>query len=630
MPSLPAKPFYQDGDYTTPQLLWTSGREYPFSNDGDLATYTYRRRYLVRAASYAPAVIGSVDPLEAGSYLLAETPPDRNLSPLAEIERTYGRIPASRLTYGAITYSLPQIQAPSGTATTFPRGFDFLDGRAYQPAEVSNTTHLYTRRPVASDTGAPADASGGTFTITFNGQTTAPIAYNASAATVQTAINGLSSVITPWGSFIVLSYLAGGKGYQFTLTPQSPNPAINVSSITVPSGVLRGSSVADGAQGTVCVFYITVAYNTANPAPAISVNTAGLTATGFGTLTSSTGVDADVSRVNIGVTSYPTTISGTYTLTVGANTTAPLAYNSTGTEIAAALNALPSVQAVGKVSEVNGGLPIYPVYSNTPAIAIFARFVPKVTGGTFTLTLFGATTGALAYNATAATIKTAVDGIAGVSARGGATVTTTVYDGGIRVTVSYPPPLMSLDAASLTPSGYVYTVVEKRVLTGSGGGPEVQVAIRTPVAVRRTLSVPGHGYRAGDFVYFKEVAGYTYGLTAGISALDTDTLSLDPAVAPWATAGTISEIGMRVALYTPRAVRVRNRTTRDFYLPGVSAGIVNLGDLPLGFPPLSDEIFFAQLFARTDWAPYETSDPARWQGDIYELAQTEIQISNLG
>lgn len=40
-------------------------------------------------------------------------------------------------------------------------------------------------------TGAP---TGGTFTITFSGQTTAAIAYNATAAAVQTALEGLSNV----------------------------------------------------------------------------------------------------------------------------------------------------------------------------------------------------------------------------------------------------------------------------------------------------------------------------------------------------------------------------------------------------------------------------------------------------
>ena len=37
--------------------------------------------------------------------------------------------------------------------------------------------------------------TGGTFTLTFNGQTTAPIAYNATAAAVKTALEGLSNLV---------------------------------------------------------------------------------------------------------------------------------------------------------------------------------------------------------------------------------------------------------------------------------------------------------------------------------------------------------------------------------------------------------------------------------------------------
>src|SRR6266851_2233169 len=40
-------------------------------------------------------------------------------------------------------------------------------------------------------TGSP---TGGTFTLTFNGQTTSAIAYNASAATVQSALQALSTI----------------------------------------------------------------------------------------------------------------------------------------------------------------------------------------------------------------------------------------------------------------------------------------------------------------------------------------------------------------------------------------------------------------------------------------------------
>src|SRR5690606_2536780 len=39
-----------------------------------------------------------------------------------------------------------------------------------------------------------SDATGGTFTLTFGGKTTAPIAYDGTAATVQAALEALSTI----------------------------------------------------------------------------------------------------------------------------------------------------------------------------------------------------------------------------------------------------------------------------------------------------------------------------------------------------------------------------------------------------------------------------------------------------
>lgn len=65
------------------------------------------------------------------------------------------------------------------------------------------TDQLASARSFLSDQGSSAiqsilisGATGGTFTITWNGQTTSALAYNASAAAVQTALNALSNVGT--------------------------------------------------------------------------------------------------------------------------------------------------------------------------------------------------------------------------------------------------------------------------------------------------------------------------------------------------------------------------------------------------------------------------------------------------
>jgi hypothetical protein len=85
----------------------------------------------------------------------------------------------------------------------------------------------------ATVTGGP---TGGTFTLTFNGQTTAAIAYNATAAAVQSALEALSNV-NP-GDIKV----TGNAGGPYTLTFGGQYLGDNVSSITATASLTGGST----------------------------------------------------------------------------------------------------------------------------------------------------------------------------------------------------------------------------------------------------------------------------------------------------------------------------------------------------------------------------------------------------
>ena len=82
-------------------------------------------------------------------------------------------------------------------------------------------------------TGGP---TGGTFTITFDGQTTTAIAYNATAATVQTALEGLSHV-NP-GDITV----TGNAGGPWTLTFGGQYLGENVATVTTTEAFTGGTS----------------------------------------------------------------------------------------------------------------------------------------------------------------------------------------------------------------------------------------------------------------------------------------------------------------------------------------------------------------------------------------------------
>src|SRR5262249_15116779 len=61
-----------------------------------------------------------------------------------------------------------------------------IHGNGFGPFEDQLTDEQQTVRAT--------NATGGTFTLTFNGQTTAPLAYNATAAQIDTALEALSNV----------------------------------------------------------------------------------------------------------------------------------------------------------------------------------------------------------------------------------------------------------------------------------------------------------------------------------------------------------------------------------------------------------------------------------------------------
>lgn len=83
-----------------------------------------------------------------------------------------------------------------------------------------------TVNEVQTVTLGPPSPTGGTFTLAFSGQTTGTIAYNASAATVQTALEALSNI----GSGNVA--VTGSAGGTWTVTFQGTLAATNVAQMT--------------------------------------------------------------------------------------------------------------------------------------------------------------------------------------------------------------------------------------------------------------------------------------------------------------------------------------------------------------------------------------------------------------
>lgn len=99
------------------------------------------------------------------------------------LNATTGRLEDSGKT-DTVTNPFPSLAGSSGADIGYTKF-----GSIWVPYRVgcSNTNEIQT----ITITGSP---DGGTFTLSYQGQTTSGIAYNAAAATVQTALEGLSSI----------------------------------------------------------------------------------------------------------------------------------------------------------------------------------------------------------------------------------------------------------------------------------------------------------------------------------------------------------------------------------------------------------------------------------------------------
>lgn len=109
-------------------------------------------------------------------------------------------------------------------------------------AKVNPVPSVYNRPITVSISGAP---TGGTYTLTYGGQTTSAIAYNATASTVQTALQALTSIGS--GNATVTGYLSGVASSSGTsLAPftviLSSSLASSQSAITATSSLTGGTS----------------------------------------------------------------------------------------------------------------------------------------------------------------------------------------------------------------------------------------------------------------------------------------------------------------------------------------------------------------------------------------------------
>ena len=280
----------------------------------------------------------------------------------------------------------------------------------------------------------PVVPTAGFFTLTFNGETTGLIPFDATGTTIQAALEALATIGN--GNVSV----AGGAGGPWDVTFQAALANTNVNPLTAASnefqqvtapgtgdftltfqGQTTGPIAAGATAGQVQAALESLS-NIDNDDVAVSGNPGGPWTVEFlgafanqnvGTMAISRG---EIQRVALA--GLPT--GGGFTLTLGALTTALIPFNATAAQVQGALEAIPfftgnvAVTALaGNTWDIAfvGALSLVDIPSFTIAVNEVQTFTlpGNPTGGTFTLTFGGQTTTALPFDATDVAVETALN-----------------------------------------------------------------------------------------------------------------------------------------------------------------------------------------------------------------------------
>lgn len=227
----------------------------------------------------------------------------------------------------------------ASTPASVPRLFDSntlgVSLRAVQPS--SSASQPWQDVDLSADTVTMgvgvigAQPTAGTWTLSFNGFTTAPLAYNIGALALQVAINALTSIIA-LGSVVVTSqgeglYVItmnqnGVVAYSFTSAANLlvPTSQVNINTITAGSVSTPGITTV---QLAVSLYALNATWTTFPSAAAVVTN-----------LQTGTGSAPSIQQVALNPTPY----AGNFALTTSILTTGAIPFNASAAAVQAALN----------------------------------------------------------------------------------------------------------------------------------------------------------------------------------------------------------------------------------------------------------------------------------------------------
>ena len=614
---------YQDGNFTNAIQDGPARIFYPFINAAtkDNVTKGTVRNYVVVPSSYTPAAALSTDPADNTQYLIEES--DMTVEGgIGRFSRSYCKVPQTQIEPTSVVYTRPEVP---GTGQYRNYGSEAFGNSAlfYQQDNTVSVFDVYGRKAVSSDEGVNNIPTGGTYALTFNGNTTSNVSYNATAASLKTAIDGLTTVTNYGGLASVTGTYSDSAGFTVTFNNYSAGSIIT-SSLTCEESSLS-SSVTTSNSGWTQAFLVSATMNSGTRAYfSPTVDASGLVGRTPGAATiSEDRISNNVTYAKelLQITSSGTNITGgNFTVSIFGQTTSNIAYNETFSNVQTILNSLSNVVAHGSVTVTSFNQSQTNVLSSSQSIGFYFEFgIPPIQGN-YSVNIFGSNTASINVNSNISSIQTTLNNVTAVSNRGGAVITGSGYTNNVLSFTS----TFSANAFTGT-SNLTATPSSVTIATVSNTNGRQQTVKLTASQTSRVLTFTNpHGIIAGDDIYLK--MGSTYYLDrTDFTYLNNTQISLNPAVSPWSTNTAISEGGKLVSIYAPGPVEHKGKKTTEFYLPGVTPGISSIDDIPDAAPSISDAAYLNAVVSDASYVNYATSAIEQWKGPI--LSRDQVQIA---
>ncbi len=600
-------------DYTTAQEIAPPEYEFPFEMNGDAATFIVTRFYKQtqegfysdKAANlYRPGV--TLDPQHAATYLLFTGQPRATPTGLFAFTRSFAKIPVPQTEPSSMFITKPDIPG------TFPQVFgDFL---IVKPVDSVASYDAYTILDVSADSGAPTTSypTGGTYTLSFAGSTTASINYNDTNTTVQTRLNALTPVSNR-GNVVVTGAYNTAAGFTVAFNTYAAATAA-VGSLTAATGAtVAAAQITTNNSG----YRQTISLQSVSDPISYTISSFSAPETPI-----TSGKNGNVVRLYIGSIFWLSrAVTGNFELNIFGDQTNAIPLLTPGPTSVSYVYSTPANRALFMAllsSEINalagvtsrGGCVVTDAGS-PDGIAQFnlAFATPPLNGGTYTITLFGDTTASINHNDSIATISTRLNALAGVTNRGGCTVSGAGFaNGQVNFTIDFVNPDIT-STLSVTPSGISLNITS----AASGAGRTQTLIFSQGTSTTRRAVAPGHTIAGTEILYVLAGAVYIAGITT--YSVDGDAIVFTAASgAVFSAAGTITEIGERFKSgYAAGASLSRIKRVTDFYLPGVTPGITTVDDIPLPIYQGDSASLLTAIFTGATSINYQVGELARWR-----------------